>query len=91
MWNVNRQIDRTAALDNFNGDGTYDTVLHIKAVVKQLMGYTDLALKNREAGALKESTVKAMKRICDNVMGPDSKPSERHEDSERTGPKTPSH
>jgi len=44
-------------------------VSHIKIVVKQLMGYTTVALKNVEAGALTDTTIKAMKGICNNVMG----------------------
>ena len=79
VQNVNRQSELTTALGNFNGDGTYGMVSHIKVVVKQLTGHTDLALRNIEAGALTDSTVKAMKRICDNVMGPNSRLSERHD------------
>jgi len=45
--------------------------------VKQLTGHTDLALENKEAGALTEATVKAMKRICDSIMRPNSNLSER--------------
>jgi len=77
--NVGRQTDLTAALRCFDGDATYEKVSHIKIVVKQLTGHTDLALKNIEAGALTDSTVKAMKCICDSVMGPSSKLLERRD------------
>jgi len=76
---VNRQTELRAALDNFNGNATYGLVSHIKVVVKQLTGHTDLGLKSTEAGALTDSTVRAMKRICDSVMGPNSKLPERHD------------
>jgi len=77
--NVSKDTDLVAALCNFNGGGIYDMVSHIKVVVKQLTGHTDLGLNNREAGALTASTIKAMKRICDDVMGPNSKLLERRD------------
>ena len=77
MKNVNRHTNLSAALRNFDSNETYDEVSHIKVIVKQLTGHTDLALENKEAGALTEATVKAMKRICDSAMGPNSNLSER--------------
>ena len=65
--------DVWSSLSEFQGNGTYDTVDHIKVVVKQITGHTDLALKNEEAGALTYSTTKAMKLICDGVIGVNSK------------------
>ena len=50
-------------------------VSHIKIIVKQLTGHTQLGLNNLEAGALTESTVKAAKQICDSVMGQNSQQS----------------
>jgi len=52
---------------------------HIKVIVKHLTGHTELGLKNEEAGALTYSTTKAMKQICDSVMGVNSKLCERND------------
>ena len=52
---------------------TYDAVDHIKVVVKQTSGHSDLNLTNEQAGALTDATTKAMKGLCDSVMGVDSK------------------
>ena len=65
--------DLWIALSVFEGNDTYDAVEHIKVVVKQLTGHTELALKNEEAGALTDATTKAMKMICDTVIGKNSK------------------
>jgi len=67
------------ALSQFEGNATYDAVDHIKVVVKQLTGHTDLGLKNAEAGALTDVTIKAMKRICDEVIGINSKLCDRRD------------
>jgi len=77
--NINRQTDLTTALSNVDGDNIYGKVSHIKVAVKQLTGHTDLALWNKDAGALTDSTVKAMKRICGNDMGPNSQLSGRRD------------
>jgi len=47
--------------------------------VKQQTGHTELGLKNKEAGALTYSTTKAMKRICDGIIGINSKLYERQD------------
>jgi len=60
-------------LSRFEGNGEYEAVDHIKVVVKQLTGHSQLGLQNAEAGALTYATVKAVKRICDEVMGINSK------------------
>ena len=48
-------------------------------MIKQISGHTNLDLTNEEAGALTESTTKAMKLICDRVMGVNSKLFERQD------------
>jgi len=75
--NVDRHTDLSTALHNCDGNETYDMVSHIKVVVKQLTGHTDLALMNIEAGILTDAMVKAMKHTCDSIMGPNSNLSER--------------
>ena len=62
-----------SALSGFEGSITYDAVDHIKVVVKQTTGHSDLNLTNKEAGAVTGATTKTMKKICDNVMGINSK------------------
>jgi len=71
--------DLWIALSVFEGNETYDAVQHIKVVVKQLTGHTELALKNEEAGALTDATTKAMKLICDGVIGTNSKLCDRRD------------
>jgi len=71
--------DLWLALSSFEGNATYDAVEHIKVVVKQLTGHTELGLKNVEAGALTDATTKAMKRICDGVIGVNSKLCDRRD------------
>jgi len=61
------------ALHQFSDNLVYDRVDHIKVIVKQLTGHTDLRLKNEQAGALTDATLKAMKLICDGVIGKNSK------------------
>ena len=66
--------DLWSGLSDFEGSpSSYDPVDHIKVVIKQLTGHTDLGLSNKESGALTESTTKAIKLICDDVMGVNSK------------------
>ena len=67
------------ALSDFEGSVTYDAVDHIKVVVKQTTGHTHLGLTNKQAGALTDATVKAMKRLCDSVMGVNSTLFERRD------------
>ena len=71
--------DLWIALSVFKGNETYDTVDHIKFVVKQLTGHTELGLKNEEAGSLTDATTKAMKLICDGVIGMNSKLCDRRD------------
>ena len=71
--------DVWSALSRFEGNATYDAVDHIKVVVKQLTGHTELGMKNEEAGALTYATTKAMKRICDDVIGMNSKLCDRRD------------
>ena len=65
------------AMSEFQGNAIYDAVDHIKVVVKQLTGHTELELTNEQAGSLTDSTTKAMKSICDSLMGVNSKLCER--------------
>lgn len=67
------------SLSDFDGNATYDAVDHIKVVVKQLSGHTDLGLNNKQACALTDSTRKAMKFICDDVIGINKKLFERQD------------
>jgi len=62
-----------SSLSEFEGNSSYAAVDHIKVVVKQLTGHTELRLKNIEAGALTQATTNAMKLICDGQMGVNSK------------------
>ena len=71
--NMVQCTDVWSSLSVFEGNGTYDAVDHIKVVVKQITGHTELTLKNEQAGALTFSTTKAMKLICDGVIGVNSK------------------
>ena len=71
--------DIGSALRDFDGSDTYYPVDHIKVVVKQLTGHLYLGLSNVQAGALTESTTKAMKLICDGVLGKNSKLCERRD------------
>ena len=71
--NISSCDDIWSALSVFEGDATYAAVNHIKVVVKQLTGHTELLLNNKEAGALTQSTTRAMKQICDGVIGRHSK------------------
>jgi len=71
--------DLWIALSLFQGNENYDAVEHIKVVVKQLTGHTELALTNVEAGALTDATTKAMKLICDELIGTNSKLCDRHD------------
>ena len=71
--NLTQTTDLWSSLSEFDGDAIYDAVDHIKVVIKQLTGHTNLKLKNTEAGALTDATTKAMKCICDDVIGSNSK------------------
>jgi len=69
-----------AALSDFEGSpSSYDAVDHIKVVIKQLTGHTALALTNKEAGALTDSTTKAVKLMCKSIMGVNSKEFQRQD------------
>lgn len=58
------------ALKSFDGDGLFAAVDNIKVVIKQQTACLERGLKDRRsAGACTTSTVKAMKEICDTVMG----------------------
>jgi len=68
------------ALSDFDGrPSTYNAVSYIRVVVKQPTRHTQLALTNAEAGALTQATTKALKLICDYVMGPNSTLFERRD------------
>ena len=60
------------AVAGFRGSDEHAEVDHIKVIVKQLTGHTDYNLTNIEAGALTEATTNAMKRICNDTVGPNS-------------------
>jgi len=60
---VNSQTELIMALNEFDGNATYVMVSHIKIVMKQLMGHTDVGLENVQDGVLTDLTVKAMKCI----------------------------
>ena len=68
-----------SALSDFAGNAVHDGVDHIKVVVKQLTGHTQLGIRNEEAGALTDATVKGMKLICDGVIGKNSKLCDRRD------------
>ena len=58
------------ALKAFDGGNLFTAVDHIKVVIKQQTKFVERNLKdNREAGSFTNSTVSAMKAICDKVMG----------------------
>jgi len=61
-------------LSRFEGNATYDA-----ADDTQLTGHTHLGLNNEEAGALTDVTTKVMKRICDDVIGMNSKLCDRRD------------
>jgi len=46
--NVAHTSDLWSSLSQFDGNTTYDGVEHIKVVIKQLIGHTELQLKNVE-------------------------------------------
>jgi len=71
--NVAKCTEIWSALSEFDGSVRYEAVDHIKVVIKQTTGHSDLALTNKEAGAMTDATTKAMKQICDSVMGRNSK------------------
>jgi len=60
-------------LSEFEGNSTYDAVDHIKVIVKQLTGHIEPGITNIEARVLTQATTKALKLICDGVMGVNSK------------------
>ena len=66
-----------SSLSEFEGNSTYDAVDHIKVVVKQLTGHTQLGITNIEAGALTQATTNVMKLICDDNMGINSKKNDK--------------
>ena len=58
------------ALKAFDGGNLFTAVDHIKVVIKQQTKFVERNLKdNRQAGSFTNSTVSAMKAICDKVMG----------------------
>ena len=63
MKDVNSQTKLIMALNESDGNATYVMVSHIKIVMKQLMGHTDVGLENVQDGVLTDLTVKAMKCI----------------------------
>ena len=56
------------ALLNFEGDGLYTGVEHIKVVIKQQTRTERAFATSLEAGSLTNSTVAALKKIADNAM-----------------------
>jgi len=59
-----------SALTDPSGGDVFRQVDVIKVVVKQLKGFCHFTSK--EAGALTQSTVTAVRRICDDAAGPNS-------------------
>jgi len=76
---VTQCTDLWNAMSEFPGNLIYNAVDHIKVVVKQLTGHTELRLTNEAAGSLTYSAMKAMKLICDGVIGVNSKLCDRHD------------
>jgi len=57
------------ALTDMTGGDLYSPVEHIKIVVKQLKGFQVIKFSSKEAGALTNSTTKAMRDICVAAVG----------------------
>lgn len=64
--------DLSKAVGDFDGGQVYAAVDCIKVVVKQLTERTYYELSRTAAGALTSATTKAMKLVCDEVVGPNS-------------------
>jgi hypothetical protein len=61
------------ALQDMTGAGIFSPVDSIKVIVKQQTANSQHFMESRvKAGALTNSAVEALHRVCDNVMGPDS-------------------
>jgi hypothetical protein len=74
-------LKRVLSVPLFNWDGgeEYASVDCIKLVVKQLTEFDECALDRLTAGTLTKSTNRAMKKICDEVMGKTSILSDRRD------------
>ena len=55
-------------MTDMTGGDLYSSVDHIKIIVKQPTAHTEIGINNHQAGTLTNSTVYAMKKICDKVM-----------------------
>jgi len=71
--NVAQTSDLWSSLPQFDSNTIYDGVEHIKVLIKQLTGHTELQLKNAEAGALTDATTVSIKSIRDDIIGKKSK------------------
>ena len=71
--NVKSSVELELALTSKTGENVFIPTNHIKVVVKQLSAFHERGIKsNKKAGALTIATVKAMRKMCDNVMGLES-------------------
>jgi hypothetical protein len=62
----------SVALSDWDGGEEYASVDCIKFVIKQLTQFDECGLTRRTAGTLTQSTNRAMKNICDQIMGKNS-------------------
>lgn len=67
-------------LDETTGEEIFPAVDHIKVVVKQIKGYDTAGFDDDMAGALTNSTVKAMKKLCTESVGTPNQIVERSKD-----------
>ena len=75
ICNTNYQcsVELKLALTSQTGQDIFTPTNHIKVIVKQLTAFDKRGIKNNKtAGALTIATVKAMRKMCDNVMGTES-------------------
>ena len=72
--NVQSSVQLELALTSKTGENVFAPTNHIKVVVKQLTAFYEHGImNNKTAGALTFATVKAMRKMCDKVMGTKSR------------------
>ena len=71
--NVQSSVQLELALTSKAGEDVFASTNHIKVVVKQLTAFQERGIiNNKAAGALTFATMKAMRKMCDKVMGTES-------------------
>ena len=71
--NIQCSVELELALTSKTGENIFTPTNHIKVIVKQLTAFDECGIENnKKAGALTTATVKAMRKMCDNVMGTES-------------------